>query len=158
MKVMSNDNYENDLLSVTQVTTHKDKNGDKYYQVVWPRQRWYIFKNRQHSELVDKWQKDEVVDRYGKKVNIRKIYKGVHSIPLYTIHRIWGDTSKKIGVVLIHYDKNNNPFLLIPSHRKGNQTLIGKTYFIFKKCLEDNLDIKENADVWFESKGVVFTP
>ena len=129
MKITSNDNYENDLLSMSQVTTNNDKNGDKYYLVVWPRQRWYIFKNRQHSELVDKWQKDEDVDRNGKKVNIRKIYKGVHSIPL-----------------------------LIPSHRKGNQTLIGRTYFIFKKGLDDNLDIKENADVWFESKGVVFTP
>ena len=157
MKVRKSNNYRDGICSLTTLVERVDKNGDNYYTVKFPRQIWFLFKNKSYKELVTKWNKNEtVLTSKQETVEVRKIYKGVHSIPVYHIHR----DNRKIGSVLLHYDKRDEPFLFIPRVKSNmyRPTLIAKSYYIFSNSLKSNLDIVDGADLWFQIQGRIFTP
>jgi len=139
------------------VVERLDKNGNKYYTIQFPRQIWFLFKNKDYKELVTKWNKNEtVLNSKNEIVEVRKIYKGVHSIPVYSIHR----NKAKIGSVLLHYDKRDEPFFFIPRVKANmySPAKISRNYYIFSNGVKDNLDIVDNSDIWFEVKGRIDTP
>ena len=161
---MSQDKVHNsDLYAITTISNKVSKKGLPYCSVDWPRQKWVMFKNKKYNELITKWNKDRSIDIKGKPVQVRTLYKrGIHTIPFYHIYRTitYSGGLERIGQAFLHYDKNNNPYIVIPSvpATYNKPVRIGKTYFIYENGLTDSLDIIDGASLMMVVKGRVFTP